>query len=206
MKNNTSSPSLRILMLAPEPFFQPRGTPISIYFRLKVLSDLGHQVDLITYHLGEDKTFARVKIYRIPDLFGIRRIKIGPSHAKLPLDILLFIKALWKMTTARYDLIFSHEEGGWIGASLARLWGVPHVYDMHSSLPQQLKNYEFTSSSLITGIFQFMERMVLKRSRAVIVICPDLKRIVKKEGFEKKAVLLENFIDFNHHNHSDDEV
>jgi len=187
MKNNTSSPSLRILMLAPEPFFQPRGTPISIYFRLKVLSDLGHQVDLITYHLGEDKTFARVRIYRIPDIFGIRRIKIGPSHAKLPLDILLFIKALWKMTTARYDLIFSHEEGGWIGAPLARLWGVPHVYDMHSSLPQQLKNYEFTSSSLITGIFQFMERMVLKRSRAVIVICPDLKRIVKKEGFEKKA-------------------
>ncbi|MCC7032558.1 MAG: glycosyl transferase family 1, partial [Acidobacteria bacterium] len=33
---------MRILMLAPEPFFEPRGTPFSEYHRLKALSELGH--------------------------------------------------------------------------------------------------------------------------------------------------------------------
>ena len=39
---------MKILMLAPEPFFQPRGTPISVYQRIKALSALGHEVDLAT--------------------------------------------------------------------------------------------------------------------------------------------------------------
>jgi hypothetical protein len=33
---------MNILMLAPEPYFQPRGTPISVFFRLKALSAMGH--------------------------------------------------------------------------------------------------------------------------------------------------------------------
>jgi len=186
-------------MLAPEPFFQPRGTPISIYFRLRALSDLGHEVDLITYHLGEDRDFRGVQIRRIPDVLGIKRIKIGPSAAKVPLDVLLAGRALGAMIWGgrRYDLIFSHEEGGWIGTALARIWDIPHVYDMHSSLPQQLKNYEFSRSSLVAGVFRRLERWVLKHSAAVIVICPDLENIVRKEGFGHKAVLLENFIDFD---------
>jgi len=75
---------MKILMLAPEPFFQPRGTPFSEYFRIKALSDLGHRVDLITYHLGEDVKINNLKILRIPDLFYIKKIKIGPSWAKIP--------------------------------------------------------------------------------------------------------------------------
>ena len=103
---------MKILMLAPEPFFQPRGTPISIYFRIKALSDLGHNVDLITYHLGEDKRINGLKILRIPDLFSIKIIKIGPSFAKIPLDFLLLCKATWQMMKKHYDLIFSHDGSG----------------------------------------------------------------------------------------------
>ncbi len=53
---------MNILMLAPEPFFQPRGTPISVYFRLKALSDLGHSVDLVTYPRGGDVAFPGLSI------------------------------------------------------------------------------------------------------------------------------------------------
>ena len=44
----------RILMLAPEPFFEPRGTPFSEYHRIKVLGELGYKVDLVTYPFGRD--------------------------------------------------------------------------------------------------------------------------------------------------------
>lgn len=197
---------MKILMLAPEPFFQPRGTPISIYFRIKALSDLGHNVDLVTYHLGEDKRINGLKILRIPDLFSIKRIKIGPSFTKIPLDFLLLCKATWQMMKKRYDLIFSHEEAGWFGTALAKIWGIPHIYDMHSSLPQQLENFGFSRSKLIKRIFLRLERFVLKNSKAVIVICLDLEAKVKELGFEAKARLLENFIDFEYPEISEDEI
>ena len=41
-------------MLAPEPFFEPRGTPFSEYHRIKALGELGHHVDLVTYPIGRD--------------------------------------------------------------------------------------------------------------------------------------------------------
>ena len=187
---------MNILMLAPEPFFQPRGTPISIYFRIRALSDLGHNIDLVTYHLGENKTIKNLKILRIRDLFFIKKIKIGPSLAKIPLDFLLLLRTMFQLTKKHYDLIFSHEEAGFFGAALGKIWKIPHVYDMHSSLPQQLDNFEFTKSRLIKGLFLWIEKFILKNSNAIIVICPDLLQTVRKLGFGKKAILLQNFIDF----------
>jgi glycosyltransferase involved in cell wall biosynthesis len=188
---------MNILMLAPEPFFQPRGTPISVYFRLKALSDLGHRLTLITYPLGEDRSFPGLRIVRVPRLPGLRTIKIGPSLIKVPLDILLFLLAARELILRRYDLVFSHEEAGFLGVILAKLRGVPHIYDMHSSLPQQLDNFNFSRSALLKGIFLIMESLVLRGSRSVIVICRDLQRLVEALGFGRKAVFLENFLDFD---------
>jgi len=188
---------MNILMLAPEPFFQPRGTPISVYFRLKALSDLGHRVTLVTYPLGEDRSFPGLRLIRIPKLPGLRAIKIGPSLVKVPLDILLLARAGWELMRGSYDAIFSHEEAGFLGIILGKLRGVPHIYDMHSSLPQQLDNFNFSRSTVLKGLFVMMESAVLRASRSVIVICRDLERLVQSKGFGPKAVFLENFLDFD---------
>jgi glycosyltransferase involved in cell wall biosynthesis len=159
---------------------------------------MGHHVDLITYHLGEDKGFPNVRILRIPDLFGIRRIRIGPSWAKIPLDSLMLVKTVGRLLRKRYDLIFSHEEAAFFGTALGRLWGIPHIYDMHSSLPQQLENFEFTRSRFWIRVFHGIENFILKHSGSVIVICPDLLRQVEEVGQGEKAVLLENFLEFDY--------
>ena len=187
---------MKILMLAPEPFFQPRGTPISVNFRIQALSDLGHTVDLVTYHLGDDRAIKNLNILRIPDVLFIKTIRIGPSLAKIPLDFLLLLKTVFQLTKKSYDVIFSHEEAALFGAALAKIWRIPHIYDMHSSLPQQLKNFEFTRSKLLIRLFEGFEKFILKNSDSVIVICPDLMQTVKKEGYADKTILLENFIDF----------
>lgn len=188
---------MKILMLAPEPFFQPRGTPISVYFRLKALSAMGHKVDLITYPLGRDKLFPGLKIIRVPRLPGLRRIKIGPSFVKIPLDLMMAALTLARLAWIRYDLVFSHEEAAFFGAFFAKCRRVPHVYDMHSSLPQQLDNFKFTRSDFIKGVFRFLEKFVLKNSASVIVICPDLYKQVERMGFSGKSFLLENFCEFD---------
>ena len=70
---------MRILMIAPQPFFQPRGTPFSVLGRLKALSYLEHEVDLLTYHVGQDVAVPGVRIFRTPSIGCIRDIPIDPS-------------------------------------------------------------------------------------------------------------------------------
>jgi glycosyltransferase involved in cell wall biosynthesis len=187
---------MKILMLAPEPFFEPRGTPISVYFRIMALGRLGHRVDLITYPIGQSPDLPNLRIIRTPNILGLRRVKIGPSLAKIPLDAVLLLRTLARLLFNRYDLIFSHEEAAIFGAGLARIWRRPHIYDMHSSLPQQLRNFEFTRSPLLISLFEAGERFVLRNSRAVIVICPDLMNRAVALGQAGKSFLLENFLDF----------
>ena len=51
-------------MLAPEPFFEPRGTPFSEYHRIKALGELGHRIDLVTYPIGRDVALPNLRIFR----------------------------------------------------------------------------------------------------------------------------------------------
>jgi glycosyltransferase involved in cell wall biosynthesis len=183
---------MRILMIAPEPFFEPRGTPFSEFHRIKALAALGHQVDLVTYPFGANVAIDGLRIFRSWRPPFIDRVKIGPSFAKLPLDALLTLTAIRRAMTGRYDVIHSHEEGGLIGIALAAVLRLPHLYDMHSSLPQQLTNFAFSRSALIRRLFAGIERLIIRRSRVVIVICPALEDTVRAISPGAKVVLIEN--------------
>jgi len=59
---------VRILLLAPHPFFQQRGTPIAERMLLEVLAGHGHQIDVLTFHEGEDVQIPGCRFRRIPAL------------------------------------------------------------------------------------------------------------------------------------------
>jgi glycosyltransferase involved in cell wall biosynthesis len=179
-------------MIAPQPFFEPRGTPFSEFHRIRALTDLGHTVDLVTYPFGQDVTMPGLRVFRSWRVPFLTRVKIGPSLAKIPLDALLTLTAIRRACSDRYDAVHSHEEGGVIGVALAALLRVPHVYDMHSSLPQQLTNFAFTSSRAVRGVFRALERLMIRRSRVVIVICPSLEETVRGIDAAARIVLIEN--------------
>src|SRR5436190_2657839 len=63
---------------------------------------------------------------------------------------------------------------------------------MHSSLPQQLTNFAFTRSGLIRQAFLAMERLMIRRSRVVIVICPTLEETVREIDPRAHTVIIEN--------------
>src|SRR3954449_5661210 len=112
---------MHILMIAPEPFFEPRGTPFSEFHRIRALTDLGHTVDLVTYPFGEDVSMPGLRVFRCLRPPFIRRIGIGPSFAKVPLDLALALTAMRRAMSTRYDVVHSHEEGAAIGVVLAAL-------------------------------------------------------------------------------------
>src|SRR5262245_44593468 len=172
-------PFMRILMIAPEPFFEPRGTPFSEFHRIRALITLGHEVDLVTYPFGQDVAMPGLRVFRCLRPPFVRGAKVGPSLAKIPLDALLTLTAIRRVLSSRYDAVHSHEEGGLIGTVLAAFVGVPHLYDMHSSLPQQLTNFAFSRSRIVRRLFLSIERFMIRRSRVVIVICPSLEDTVR---------------------------
>ena len=63
---------------------------------------------------------------------------------------------------------------------------------MHSSLPQQLGNFKFSRSRALRWAFEVFERMAVRRSRVVIVICAELERLVREIAPESAPVLIEN--------------
>jgi glycosyltransferase involved in cell wall biosynthesis len=185
-------PSLRILMLAPEPFFEPRGTPFSEYHRIKALVEQGHEVDLVTYPCGADVALPNLRIIRSVRPPFVRRVPIGPSVTKVVLDAFLAVTALRLAMRQRYDAIHSHEEAGLLGVWLSRRLDLPHLYDMHSSLPQQLTNFRFTRSSVLRRLFESAERYTVGGSKVIITICQELQDTVERMGHGDRAVLIEN--------------
>jgi glycosyltransferase involved in cell wall biosynthesis len=183
---------MRILTIAPQPFFQPRGTPFSEFYRAKALIELGHEVDMVTYSIGQDVDLAGLRVFRSLPIPGVRSVPVGPSFRKIPLDALVFASAFRRLVTKRYDLLDCHEEAGLMGVLLGRMFRIPTVYDMHSSLPEQLQNFRFSSNEFLKRIFDSAERFTIRNSDAIIVICPHLEEIVSDVDGDKPCFLIEN--------------
>jgi glycosyltransferase involved in cell wall biosynthesis len=189
---STRDRSLRILMLAPEPFFEPRGTPFSEYHRIKALGELGHRVDLVTYPIGRDVDLPNLQIFRSVRPPLVTKVRVGPSLTKVVLDGLMLFTIARRVMSTKYDAVHSHEEMGLVGVWLSRLLGIPHLYDMHSSLPQQLSNFRFSRSAMLRRAFGWAEQRMVHGSRVVITICQELQDTVRHMGVGDRALLIEN--------------
>ncbi len=186
---------MKTLMIAPQPFFQPRGTPFSVLHRLKALSKLGYRIDLLTYPIGQDVEIDGVRIIRSRNVPGVKNVAIGPSKTKLLLDVFLYREAVRLLEQGDYDLLHTHEEAGFMAIRLARKYNLLHLYDMHSSLPQQLHNFRFTRSRVLVGLFESLERRTIESAQAVITICPELWKYVSEHYPGKFNKLIENVAD-----------
>jgi len=166
--------AMKALVIAPQPFFSPRGTPFSVYYRTMVTNEQGVEIDLLTYGQGQDVEIPGVRIIRIPDFPFLGQIKVGPSALKLFLDMFVVARALVLMARRRYDFVHAHEESVFFCRYLKPVFRFKLVYDMHSSLPQQLTNFQYTKSKILIGMFEKLEDSCLAKADAVITICPEL--------------------------------
>ena len=88
--SDDGSRTLRILMIAPTPFFAHRGGHVRIYEEARALQAMGHQVEICTYHLGDDR--AGLPTHRTPRIPWYTKLTAGPSWHKLYIDVLLLLK------------------------------------------------------------------------------------------------------------------
>jgi len=179
-------------MVAPQPFFRPRGTPFSVLHRIRALTEAGHRVDLVTYPFGETIPLHGLRVFRSARPPFVRDVKIGPSFAKLALDWPLYRETVRALKRERYDVLHTHEEAAFFGVRLARRFKLLHIYDMHSSLPQQLSNFRAFDLRPLRSMFAALERRVLTTCDGVITICPDLADTALRECGDTPHAMIEN--------------
>lgn len=167
---------MRILMLVPQLFYSARGTPLSAYHRARDLIALGHEVEILTYGLGDPPPEGDLVVRRARGPHFGGSLRQGPSYLKIWFDVLFFIELLRLLRCERFDLLWGHEEGGFLGALAGRAFGVPLVYDMHSSLPLQIRDWGFSRSEHVVALFRAVERVILRSASASISIAPKLTR------------------------------
>jgi len=145
-------------MLAPTPYFADRGCHVRIYEEARALRALGHDVRIVTYHIGRD--MPGIPVSRIPRVPWYNRLEAGPSWHKLYLDLLLLFRAAGDCPGFRPHLIHAHlHEGAGIGALLKLITHTPLVFDYQGSLTGECIDHGFFKpGSLPARIFGLIER------------------------------------------------
>jgi glycosyltransferase involved in cell wall biosynthesis len=152
-------------------------------------------VDLLTYGEGEDVDVPGLRVIRIPRFGRLGAVRTGPSYLKLFLDQFLLLWTVGLLLRRRYDVVHAHEEAVFLCLLLKPFFRFKLIYDMHSSLPEQLHNFAFTESTLLTGAFRWLESRALARADAVITICPELAAYAASKGVPAdRHFLIENTI------------
>jgi glycosyltransferase involved in cell wall biosynthesis len=184
---------MRALVIAPQPFFTARGTPFSVYYRTMLMAESGVSIDLLTYGQGQDVEMPGVRLIRTPALGWLGTVKVGPSALKAVHDVFILLWAIRLLLRNRYDFVHAHEESVFFARLLKPLFRFQLVYDMHSSLPQQLENFQYTSSKLLIWMFEQLELASISGADAVITICPELAQIaINRMPDPTRHFLIEN--------------
>ncbi|MFB6346180.1 MAG: glycosyltransferase, partial [bacterium] len=179
----------RVLMVAPQPFYETRGMPISVFLRCQAMARQGCTIDLVTYPMGESKVPYKTNLHRIPNLLFLDHVPAGPSIRKFILDLILFCYLfvfLWG-TDEEYDCLQAHEEGALLCAPLARIFGLPLVYDHHSNLGEITRDSSYAPfARLMNGI----ENWGLALSDIVVCVIPALLESIQERVSHNEVYLI----------------
>ena len=167
----------RVLVVAPEPFYEDRGTPIAVRSVLQALSELQYRVDLLTYPVGQPISIPRVRVLRLPNLFGLRHVPVGLSLRKLLLDATLVPALWWRLRRERYCCVHAVEEAAFPAVVLAHRRRIPVIYDMQSSLPEQMVKFPAFRGPRVQRLLRRCEAWLLRRADAVVSSAGLLNRV-----------------------------
>jgi len=164
----------KILFISPQPFMADRGSPLRVKSTLIALHELGYEIDLLAFPLGEPVELSGVRILRSANPFGVNKVPIGLSWRKSLLDLSLFWKACSLARKERYLLFHGIEEAALVARLLGKIFSRPWIMDMHSSMADQVRDMRFLGSGLLSKSIGYVEESCLKSASGVMTVSDDL--------------------------------
>lgn len=178
---------MNILMVAACPFPANRGTPSRILRMSESLSSIGHQVQIVSYHIKDSSIAVNedVNVHRIKPFFKYTKMEPGPSFKKPLLDILLAIKVIKVSKKYNIDVIHAHHIEGLASSILAsRILNLPLIYDAHVYVTNELEILGvFSNKSFSRKIILWFEKLFINRASAIVTVSNELADILNSFGF-----------------------
>lgn len=172
---------MNILLLAPQPFYQERGTPIAVRLLAQTLGEMGHRIHLLVFAEGQDITIPNVTIHRHISVPGISNIKPGFSFRKLVCDVFLFVKCIKLVRKYNFDLIHAVEESVFIAMAMKKLFKIPYVYDMDSCMSEQLAD-KFPIPGPVVRLMAGWEKAAMVQSAGIVAVCRSLENAAREQA------------------------
>ncbi len=186
---------LKILMIAPTPFFSDRGCHVRIYEEAKNLLSLGNSVTICTYSLGRD--IPGIDIRRIINIPWYKKTSAGPSVHKIYLDFLLLLKSIVVAYQTKPDIIHAHlNEGALIGKICSLLFRVPMVFDIQGEFTSEVRAHKFLNEypflqKVINKVASILEKLSYKTPNAFLVNSDYMSiRLHKNSGIKKESIFV----------------
>jgi len=164
---------MKILVIAPQPFYQERGTPIAVDLLVKALSERGDTIDLLTFHEGTDRDYERLRIIRIKPFPDVENLRPGFSIKKLYCDAFLLFRFIFLFLKNRYDVVHAVEESAFMALLICPLRSTPYIYDIDSSMTTQLVD-RFGFLKPLSGVLRLLESLPTRYATAVVPMCDAL--------------------------------
>lgn len=182
---------MKILLVAPHPFYKERGTPIAVKLLAETLCEFGNEIDLLTYHEGTDVNIQGLNLFRIKKPPFCNNIQIGFSWKKIVADIYLTIYMIKLLRGKKYDIIHACEESIFPTTFINIFLKKKLIYDMDSSMAEQLME-KWQSLSKIRSLLNYFEYWAAKHSTAVVVVCQYLADKINHFDSSIKTFVLED--------------
>ena len=180
---------MRILLLVPQPFYVERGTPIAVKWVAENLAAAGHAVDLVVFPFGEEIEIPGVRIVRAEKPWGVSRVGIGFSPQKILCDITLIRTARRLLRENTYQVLHACEEAVFPALWLARRHRLPLVYDMDSSMADQLME-KWGWLKLLRWPLEAFEKGAVRGADLVLPVCRSLADKVQQYAPGKNFAIL----------------
>lgn len=191
---------LKVVHIAPTPFFSDRGCHIRIMGMLHGLEPYQVSNIVCTYHHGNE--VMDIDTRRIGNIKRYTRTGAGPDPWKLWADVKLLWLTLKTVWTEKPDLIHGHlHEGamiGWLVRWLTIWRRTPVFADIQGSLTGELDTFDFFAGKpWLVKIFQLIESVIVRMP--VALTCSSLSSYDQlKEIFnlpEERLLLAEDGLD-----------
>lgn len=187
---------LRVLMIAPTPFFADRGCHVRILEEVRILTRLGHEVEVATYHHGRDLPGVRtVRTLRIP---WYQKLAPGPSVHKLYVDWLLVATSLRAAARFRPDIVHAHlHEGVFVGQFVRARTGAPLVADFQGSLAGEVADHTRGGwkKRLVRAVFGPAEAWLTRAPDCVVASSTRFADELRARSGIRRVALLADAVD-----------
>lgn len=169
----------------------------------EALTERGHEVHVVTYHLGGGPISPQVQLHRIRDVSWYRRLSPGPTYGKLVwVDPILARLLRGLLRQHRFDVIHGHHYEGLLVGAAARIGThTPLVYDAHTLLMSELPYYPLglpdgVKRSLGTWMDGWLPRLA---DHTVCVTDTIRNKLVGDAGFDPSRVsVVSNGVEYEH--------